>query len=703
MRQRHAVLATCNLNQWAMDFKGNLERVIQSIELSKKKGATYRLGPELELPGYGCEDHFAEQDTVEHSWECLQKILEGGYTSGIVCDIGMPVVHAGVRYNCRVFCLDGRILLIRPKMYLANDGNYRETRYFATWKRLRTVEDFYLPVEIAESMKQRTCPIGDATLTFNDLVLGSETCEELFTPDAPHIQHALNGVEVIANGSGSHHQLRKLNQRLDLMKSGTAKAGGVYLYANQKGCDGSRLYFDGCACALVNGHVVEQGSQFSLSDVEVVVATVDVEEVVSYRGSICSLREQASSAERIPTVVVDFSVCRSSRVDISLAKEARYLLPEEEIAYGPACWLWDYMRRSGASGFLLPLSGGADSSSTAAITGFMCQLAVKAIAEGDKNVEADARRIGQYGDSDSIDDPRELANRIFVTVYMGTVNSSTETQERSKRLADEIGSYHLTVKIDSVVSALSALFTTITGKTPRFRSGGGSVPENLALQNIQARIRMVLAFMLAQLMNWVRGRSGFLLVLGSANVDEGLRGYLTKYDCSSADINPIGGISKGDLKSFLLWGAKHLGYPSLQSVVEATPTAELEPLSEGQIAQTDEADMGMTYEELGVFGRLRKISRCGPVSMFRSLLVQWKHCTPTEVAEKVKHFFRHYSINRHKMTTITPSYHAENYSPDDNRFDHRQFLYRVTWPWQFARIDELPEKAEGKVARPPAS
>jgi len=58
----------------------------------------------------------------------------------------------------------------------------------------------------------------------------------------------------------------------------------------------------------------------------------------------------------------------------------------------------------------------------------------------------------------------------------------------------------------SVVSALSALFTTITGKTPRFRSGGGSVPENLALQNIQARIRMVLAFMLAQLMNWVRGR-----------------------------------------------------------------------------------------------------------------------------------------------------------------------------------------------------
>lgn len=61
---------------------------------------------------------------------------------------------------------------------------------------------------------------------------------------------------------------------------------------------------------------------------------------------------------------------------------------------------------------------------------------------------------------------------------------------------------------------------------------------------LQARLRMVVAFLLAQLVPWARGRTGWLLVLGSANVDEALRGYLTKYDCSSADINPIGGISK---------------------------------------------------------------------------------------------------------------------------------------------------------------
>lgn len=64
---------------------------------------------------------------------------------------------------------------------------------------------------------------------------------------------------------------------------------------------------------------------------------------------------------------------------------------------------------------------------------------------------------------------------------------------------------------------------------------------------------MVIAYLFAQLMLWVRGRPGGLLVLGSGNVDEALRGYLTKYDCSSADINPIGGIAKNDLKKFLIY------------------------------------------------------------------------------------------------------------------------------------------------------
>lgn len=64
---RLAKVSTCNLNQWAMDFDGNLARVVASIQQAKAAGAVYRVGPELELTGYGCEDHFLEDDTLQHA------------------------------------------------------------------------------------------------------------------------------------------------------------------------------------------------------------------------------------------------------------------------------------------------------------------------------------------------------------------------------------------------------------------------------------------------------------------------------------------------------------------------------------------------------------------------------------------------------------------------------------------------------------
>lgn len=85
-----------------------------------------------------------------------------------------------------------------------------------------------------------------------------------------------------------------------------------------------------------------------------------------------------------------------------------------------------------------------------------------------------------------------------------------------------------------------------------------------------------------------------------------------------------GAISKTDLKRFLQWGAEHLGYGTLKEIEGAAPTAELEPIREGVAPQLDEVDMGMTYEELSVYGRLRKLARCGPVSMLRRLLCMWR-------------------------------------------------------------------------------
>ena len=43
-----------------IDIQGNYERILRSIQLAKEQGAMLRVGPELEIPGYGCLDHFLE-------------------------------------------------------------------------------------------------------------------------------------------------------------------------------------------------------------------------------------------------------------------------------------------------------------------------------------------------------------------------------------------------------------------------------------------------------------------------------------------------------------------------------------------------------------------------------------------------------------------------------------------------------------------
>ena len=434
-------VATCSLNQHALDFAGNYERILASILLAKRRGARYRLGPELEVCGYGCQDHLLESDVFRHSWTCLSRLLaHPTATCGILCDVGMPVLHRGVRYNCRVFLLDRRIVLIRPKLYMANDGNYREHRYFTPWHLDRRNEEHKLPAHVAASTaasvgggagdaaaagaQQKACPFGFyAVEALDGVTVASETCEELFTPQSPHIALALDGIDIISNGSGSHHELSKLATRVNLMQSATQKSGGVYMYANQQGCDGGRLYFDGCSMVFVNGEVVAQGKQFSVADVEVVLADVDIDAVRSFRSAVSSRSSQAAASTPVPRVSAGLKLAgvevprcgdgsgpaagagasagsqTTARVmpppTLPLKGGARYHTPEEEISLGPACWLWDYLRRSGASGFFLPLSGGADSASTCAMMGIMCELVYQAVSGEvvDATVLSDLRRV----------------------------------------------------------------------------------------------------------------------------------------------------------------------------------------------------------------------------------------------------------------------------------------------------------------------
>lgn len=341
------------------------------------------------MSGYSCEDHFHEIDTFIHCDQSLAVILESDLTVNMLCDIGCPILHNNVRYNCRVFCLDRKIVLIRPKISLADDGNYREKRFFTPWNyRDRTLHDHALSDVLRKITKQTTVPIGLAVLATEETTIASEMCEELWTADSPHINLYLSGVEIVSNGSGSHHELRKLDSRIALMTNSTQKCGGAYMYSNLRGCDGNRLYFDGSSLICMNGQILTQASQFSLNDVEVITAAIDLESIRSHRGGINSLQEQSSHVIQLPTIDIRYFSLRPDRVksaneeqssltslvidddastDIISNHTLRRSTPEEECCLGPACWLWDYLRRSGAAGFLLPLSGGADSASVASI------------------------------------------------------------------------------------------------------------------------------------------------------------------------------------------------------------------------------------------------------------------------------------------------------------------------------------------------
>lgn len=162
----------------------------------------------------------------------------------------------------------------------------------------------------------------------------------------------------------------------------------------------------------------------------------------------------------------------------------------------------------------------------------MCRIVMEAVQAGNEEVIADVKRIAKYqGEGVLPETPQQLCNAVLSTIYMGMKQqSSTETRQRAKDLAEATGSYHVNLDIDDAYNAQKNLVTSALDFEPKFKVHGGSHQENITLQCLQARIRMVTAYEFGQILPTARGRpgGGSLLVLGSANVGESLRGYLTK-------------------------------------------------------------------------------------------------------------------------------------------------------------------------------
>ncbi len=103
-------------------------------------------------------------------------------------------------------------------------------------------------------------------------------------------------------------------------------------------------------------------------------------------------------------------------------------------------------------------------------------------------------------------------------------------------------------------------------------------PNNTATSNLKARLRMCLLYFMANQYNY--------LVCGTGNKTEIGIGYFTKYGDGGVDIEPIGDLYKGDVREL----ARYLGIP--KRIIEKAPSAGL------WVGQTDEKELGITYEEL---------------------------------------------------------------------------------------------------------
>jgi hypothetical protein len=121
---------------------------------------------------------------------------------------------------------------------------------------------------------------------------------------------------------------------------------------------------------------------------------------------------------------------------------------------------------------------------------------MQALKDGNPQVIEDVKRIAVYNGSGVLPKTsQELCNQVFTTIYMGMKKqSSRETRQRAKDLSEAIGSYHVNLDIDDVYEAQKKLVVNTINFEPKFKVEGGTVQENLTLQCLQARIRMVTAY-----------------------------------------------------------------------------------------------------------------------------------------------------------------------------------------------------------------
>ena len=150
-------------------------------------------------------------------------------------------------------------------------------------------------------------------------------------------------------------------------------------------------------------------------------------------------------------------------------------------------------------------------------------------------------------------------NELFVTAYMGTTNSGSTTRSAAKALAAEIGAVHYDGHIQDAMDTHLNVFKEMTGVELNWETPSHDIP----LQNVQARLRGSLIWMVANIHN--------ALLITTSNKSEVAVGYTTMDGDTSGGLAPIADVPKSLVIEWLNWAADYHDYESLKIVTSCLP------------------------------------------------------------------------------------------------------------------------------------
>ena len=623
------------LNQTPLDWERNRQNIVNVIQQAKQSNVSILCLPEMCITGYGCEDAFYAPGVHATAAQMLTSIVPE--TKEIATCVGLPLMYAGGVFNTVCLLVDGKIIGFVAKQHLAGDGIHYEQRWFKPWPEA---------IQADFAFEGETYPIGDLLFDVGGIRIGFEICEDAWVGARPGASHAARGADLILNPSASHFAFGKHSIRRRFVIEGSRAFNVSYVYANLVGNESGRAIFDGDAIIAASGELLACGPRLGFSDTGFTACNVDIEKTRMTRARTSSFEPDLDGDESdVIACEFDYPAEVSPETPSHGAPwEDSEEVKSEEFARSVALGMFDYMRKSRSKGFVVSLSGGADSSAAAVIVAIAFRFAALELGF-DRLLEKLSLSKTDFADIDS------LISSYLTTVYQKTENSGEVTRNAAEQVAAAIGSVHLELDVQPMVDAYTSAVESGLGMKLNWDQ------HDITLQNIQARSRAPSVWMIANLNN--------ALLLATSNRSEAAVGYATMDGDTCGGLSPLAGIDKAFLRYWLRWmenaGPEGLNpIPELKFVNEQQPTAELRPQSS---SQTDEGDL-MPYEVLDQIERFAIRDKKMPVDVFHQIRTTFPDHEPVQLGNWTIKFFQLWCRNQWKRERYAPSFHLDDENLD---------------------------------------